>query len=264
MKMTMEIKTIDQAIEFLGVKICVYGPAGSGKTVLATTCGAPTLIMSAESGLLSIRNIAAEIKQRVGIIEIKNNHDVGNAYERLSNEKLADWLVIDSGSEICETLLASKKKGAVDPRKAYGEMADEFLEMLRLFRDIPHYNVLMTFKQGRVKDEVSGITKYAPMLPGKQAEGQIPYMFDEVFALRVEPDAEGNMVRILQTGLDISYDCKDRSGSLEMFEIANIEHIAKKIDLATNGISQPNSTNEAPLQSVTEMLDAEPIRPEDQ
>jgi hypothetical protein len=229
----MEIQTIDQAVEFSGIKIAVYSPAGGGKTVLSTTCGAPTIMLVNEAGLLSVRNLPPEIKQYIGIIKVTSNEDVGAAYNYLANEKVADWIVIDSASEVCETLLASKKKGAADPRKAYGEMADEYLEMIRMFRDIPHYNVLMTFKQGRVTDSVTNVTTYAPLLPGRQADVQIPYMFDELFALRVEPDEKGDLHRILQTGRDVSFECKDRSGSLAMYEIANIAHIAQKINNAS-------------------------------
>ena len=56
-------------------------------------------------------------------------------------------------------------------------------------------------------------------------------MFDEIFALRVEPDPQnpGQFVRVLQTGRDVAYDCKDRSGLLDMFELPNIANIARKI-----------------------------------
>jgi len=246
----MEIQTIDQALEYSGIKLAVYSPAGFGKTVLSCTCGAPTIIISNESGLLSVRNLPAEKKKNIGIIKVTSSEEVGTAYNMLAAQRLADWIVIDSSSEVCETLLASKKKGLADPRKAYGEMADEFLEMLRMFRDLPGYNVMMTFKQGRLKDEVTGITSYGPLLPGKQADVQVPYLFDELFALRVEPDGEGNMVRVLQTGQDVSYNCKDRSGSLEMYEIANIAHIAQKIGHAVPSVvTEIDPVLTAPIQT---------------
>jgi hypothetical protein len=248
--MKMEIQTIDQALQYSGIKICVYSVAGGGKTVLSCTCGAPTIVISNEAGLLSLRNLPEEVKRNVGVIVVHSSTDVGHAYNMLAARRIADWIVIDSASEVCETLLADKKKGAADPRKAYGEMADEFLEMIRMFRDLPGYNVLMTFKQGRVKDDITGVTTYGPLLPGKQADVQVPYLFDEVFALRVENDGAGNMVRILQTGRDISYEGKDRSGSLEMFEIANIAHIAQKIGHAVPSvISEIDPALAAPIQT---------------
>lgn len=226
----MEIETLDVAIGHTGKKICVYGPAGAGKTVLSSTTGKPTIILSAEAGLLSLQDVPAEIKNQIGVMQIKSTEDVGRAYEKLVAEQIADWLVIDTGSEIAEVLLSDKKKESNDPRKAYGDMADEMMDMIRVFRDIPGYNVLMTFKQTRVTDQVTNITSYGPMMPGRQVGQQIPYLFDEVFALRVVDDGQGGVTRVLQTGKDVQYECKDRSGRLAMFEIANIEHIAAKIE----------------------------------
>ncbi len=225
----MEIETVDKAIHDTGIKICVHGPAGVGKTVLASTCGAPTILLSAEAGLLSLSGVSDSAKSQIGVMQIHTSEDVGVAYNRLMAEKLADWVVIDSLSEIAEVLLSDKKKGVNDPRKAYGEMADEMMDMIRLFRDMPGYNVMMTAKQTRYTDGSSGTSMYIPMLPGKQVPDQIPYMFDELFALRVIPDAEGNMQRVLQTGRDVQYEAKDRSGKLAMYEYASIESIAAKI-----------------------------------
>ena len=58
---------------------------------------------------------------------------------------------------------------------------------------------------------------------------KVAYLFDEVFALRVEKDAEGNPSRWLQTGADLQYSAKDRSGALNLFEPADLGAIAMKI-----------------------------------
>jgi len=227
----MKIETVDEAIEVSGVKLCVYSFAGAGKTVLTSTTGGTMIVLSAESGLLSLKNIAQEIKANMRIIQIKTLRDLGEAYNWLMSSKMADWVSIDSGSEIAEVLLTQKKGSSKDGRAAYGDMADEMMEMFRLLRDMPHYNMLMTAKMTRVKDENTGITSYVPMFPGKILTNQVPYMFDEIFALRVEPDPQnpGRFVRVLQTDRDVAYDCKDRSGMLDMFEPASLEHIARKI-----------------------------------
>lgn len=228
----MKIETVDDVILATGIKILVYGPAGSGKTVLCSTCPGNKIILSAEAGLLSLKGLPQDKKSSMGILQINSVADVGTAYSMLAEKKLADWLCIDSTSEISETLLSTLKKGNPDPRKAYMEMADQMLDMTRMFRDIPEYNILVTCKQTRVTDDGTGITTYGPWMPGRQVDQQLPYMFDEVFALRVEPDGqgEGKFVRILQTDQDTSYIAKDRSGKLDMFEVADIEHIANKIN----------------------------------
>ncbi len=228
----MNIETIDQAIDFNGHKICVYGMAGSGKTVLSATTGANTVILSAEAGLRSLKNAPPEIKERLAVIQIKNLFDMGEAFVWLQSQRQSDWLVIDSISEIAEVVLSTAKEGTKDPRGAYGDMADDMMKLIRALRDLPGYNVMMTAKMGRIKDDHTKITSYVPMLPGKQLTNQIPYMFDEILALRVEPHPEtpGAFVRVLQTGRDLMYDCKDRSGSLALFEPADLAHIVAKME----------------------------------
>jgi len=227
----MKIETVDEAIELTGVKLCVYSFAGAGKTVLTSTTGETIIVLSAESGLLSLKNAPPEIKANMRIIQIKTLQDLGEAYKWLMSGKMADWVAIDSGSEIAEVLLTQKKGTSKDGRAAYGDMADDMMETFRLLRDMPHYNMLMTAKMTRLKDDFTGITSYVPMFPGKILTSQVPYMFDEIFALRVEqnPKDPTQLVRVLQTGKDISYDCKDRSGMLDMFEPADLAHVARKI-----------------------------------
>jgi len=58
---------------------------------------------------------------------------------------------------------------------------------------------------------------------------EISYLFDEVFALRVETDENGNLYRVLQTGRDRNYDAKDRSDALDLFEEPNLKKIKNKI-----------------------------------
>lgn len=238
-----QLQTIDEAIGQTGIKICVYGPAGAGKTVLSTTANVPTIILSAEAGLLSIKNIPKERKDLCRVWQIKTLTDMHSAFTWLQQEKRAEWLMIDSISEIAEVLLGVKKGELADKRAAYGDMADDMLDTIRALRDLPFYNVMMTAKQQYWKDERTGITRFVPMLPGQVLTKQIAYMFDEMFALRVEPNPNYDsstmsedqaVMRVLQTGLDIGYECKDRSGLLSMFEPANIELVAAKINGTIN------------------------------
>lgn len=231
--MTLQLQTIDEAIDQTGIKACVFGPAGAGKTYLISTILQPTIVLSAEAGLLSLKNVSQEVKDLTRVLQIKTWQDMDQALAWLQSAKQADWLVVDSISEIAEVLLSVKKGENKDPRKAYGDMADDMMKTIRDLRDLPNYNVLMTAKQTRLTDEVTNITSYVPFLPGQQLGKQIPYMFDEMFALRVEndPNNPGELYRVLQTGRDLMYECKDRSGTLDMFEPANIEHIANKINV---------------------------------
>lgn len=232
--MPIELVTVDEAIEYNGVKVCVFSLAGAGKTVLTSTTGGTMIVLSAESGLLSLKQLPPHLKANMRIIIIKNLDELKQAYAWLLTARQSDWVAIDSGSEIAEVLLTAKKGLSNDPRKAYGDMADEMMDTFRKIRDLPNYNVVMTAKLTRIKDEHTGITYCAPMFPGKILTAQVPYLFDEIFAIRVEqnpqfPQDPSQVVRVLQTGRDVMYDCKDRSGMLDMFEPASLEHIARKI-----------------------------------
>ena len=242
----MKLETVDEAIEFNGLKCCVYGLAGAGKTVLTSTVDGTIIVLSAESGLRSLKNAPAEVKERMRIVQIKTIAELNEAHAWLASGKMSDWIGIDSGSEIAEVLLSVKKGENKDPRAAYGDMADEMMKTFRDIRDLPNYNVIMTAKMTRIKDDFTNITSYVPMFPGKILTNQVPYMFDEIFALRVEQDPTdpAKLVRVLQTGRDISYDCKDRSGMLDMFEPASLAHITRKIQGIPVAIPAAVSTTE--------------------
>lgn len=216
--------TRDAALD--GIKILVHGPAGAGKTSLCGTTGGSTLIISAESGLLSLRAFD------IPVLEVKTLDQLYEAYQFVTETdegKAFQWVCLDSISEIAEVVLNHEKKTAKDPRQAYGALAEKMTDILRAFRDLPGRNVYFACKQERAKDEQSGAMLYFPSMPGNMLKQGVGYFFDEVFALRVEKDAEGNPTRWLQTNRDYNYEAKDRSGSLDMFEPADLSAIAAKI-----------------------------------
>ncbi|OBX73768.1 AAA family ATPase [Moraxella atlantae] len=233
--MAVKITTTRQAAASNGVKICVYGQAGAGKTVLCATTGKPdkTIILSAEAGLLSIRD--ADIP----VIEIKTIDDLTEAYLWLTKTpegQAFEWICLDSISEIAEVVLNAAKKATKDPRQAYGEMQEKVEDIIRAFRDIPR-NVYFAAKMESYQDD-NGVVRYQPLLPGKKLPQQLPYFFDEVFFLRVEKDAQGTTKRWLQTQPDVKYHAKDRSGALNAAEEPFLQTIAEKIQ----GKIEPNVT----------------------
>lgn len=229
--MAIKLTTTRQSAADNGVKIMVHGPAGAGKTVLCATTEAPTVIISAEAGLLSLRNTD------IPVIEVKTIQDVQDAYQFITEAAEAKdfrWVCLDSISEIAEVCLMNEKNQMVngkkvDPRQAYGALQEHMSHLIRAFRDLPGRNVYFSCKQERIKDEQTGSIFYGPSLPGQKLGQGIAYFFDEVFALRVEKDPEGNPYRALQTGRDFNFEAKDRSGALDPFEAPNLAAIAAKI-----------------------------------
>lgn len=223
--MAIQLKSTKDLARANGIKILTYGGAGAGKTTLCATTGEPTVIISAESGLLSLHGTD------IAVIEVTTIADVHEAYAYLLTEEGQQfrWVCLDSISEIAEVVLSNEKKISKDPRQAYGALQEQMGDLLRAFRDLPGRNIYMSCKMDRQKDEATGSMLYSPSMPGAKLGQSIPYLFDEVFCLRVERDAEGNQQRMLQTFRDYNFDAKDRSGRLDPFEQPNLAAIAAKI-----------------------------------
>ena len=207
-----------------GVKLLVYGQAGAGKTSLIPTLPNP-IVLSAEGGLLSIQD--AELPY----LEITTMAELQEAYKWLTESAEAaqfESVAIDSISEIAEVCLNYEKKVNKDPRAAYGAMQEQMADIIRVFRDLPAKHVYMSAKLEKTQDEM-GRVLYAPSMPGNKTGQSLPYFFDEVLALRVEKDAEGNSQRALMCDSDGLWLAKDRSGKLESWEAPDLSMIIAKI-----------------------------------
>ena len=214
-----------------GVKILVYGQAGAGKTTMIKTLPNP-IILSAEAGLLPL----AELD--IPFIQISTPQDMYEAYSFLRGRPEGiESVAIDSLSEIAEVWLSNITKTGnngqplKDKRQAYGEMANQMIDLVRAFRDLP-LNVYMTATQERAQDEDTGYMLYTPSLPGKQLPGKLPYLFDEVFCLLTHKNEDGSVQRALLTSGDMKYTAKDRSGKLSAYEPPDLSAVINKIKSA--------------------------------
>jgi len=206
-----------------GVKMLVYGQAGAGKTSLIRTLPDP-IVLSAEGGLLSIQD--ADLPY----IEIASMDDLKEAFEWMSTPDGLNFksVALDSISEIAEVVLNHEKKIAKDPRQAYGAMQEQMADIIRAFRDLPGRHVYMSAKLEKSTDEMGRIL-YAPSMPGNKTGQSLPYFFDEVLALRVEKDADGNTQRAIMCDSDGLWLAKDRSGKLGAWEAPDLGEIIAKI-----------------------------------
>jgi len=220
----------------------VSGPTGAGKTYLARTCPGRTLIISAEAGLLSLRDVAIDVKEIGSIADLKEAwaylHKGGHGYE---------WVYIDSLSEIAERSLFEwseyeERQDKPNGMRAYGNMAKQMIGLTKAFRDLP-YNVWFSAQQSR-EDCDDGIPRMAATVPGKMFQQKLPYLFDEVLVMHVGRDDNGKPVRWLQTDRDQNYDAKDRSGALNLQEPADLGIIHRKIMGKPAAPSADNTTND--------------------
>jgi len=106
---------------------------------------------------------------------------------------------------------------------------EQVSDLIRAFRDIFGKNVYMSAKLEKSQDEMGRIL-YAPSMPGNKTGQQLPYFFDEVLALRVERDADGNVQRALMCDGDGLWQAKDRSGKLAAWEAPDLGAIIEKIN----------------------------------
>lgn len=221
--MAINVKTTG-SLSAEGVKLLVYGQAGAGKTSLIPTLPNP-IVLSAEGGLLSIQSA------NVPFIEITSMEHLKEAYKWLTESAEAKGfqsVALDSISEIAEVVLNFEKKATKDPRQAYGAMQEQMADIIRAFRDLPGRHVYMSAKLEKSQDEM-GRMLYAPSMPGNKTGQQLPYFFDEVLALRVEKDGDGNTQRALMCDSDGLWLAKDRSGRLGAWEAPDLGAIIAKI-----------------------------------
>jgi phage nucleotide-binding protein len=221
--MAINVKTTG-SLSANGVKVLVYGQAGAGKTSLIKTLPSP-IVLSAEGGLLSIQD--ADLP----FIEITSMTELQEAYTWLTSSdeaKAYKSVALDSISEIAEVCLNTEKKATKDPRQAYGAMQEQMADIIRAFRDLPGRHVYMSAKLEKTQDEM-GRVLYAPSMPGNKTGQALPYFFDEVLALRVEKDGDGNTQRALMCDSDGLWLAKDRSGKLDAWEAPDLSAVIAKI-----------------------------------
>ena len=229
--MALTFSTTDKEATDQGVKVLVYAESGAGKTVLCATAPRP-IILSAESGLLSLKAF------KIPVIKIVTLADMEEAYNwiKAGKQGASDFktVCLDSITEMGEVVLANAKKTVKDPRQAYGELIEKITRLIKQFRDLEGKNVYMSAKLDRSKDEISGMTMFGPSMPGQKMGPSMPYLFDEVFNLRVLQTSEGVKYRALITQPDLQYVAKDRSGKLAAIEPPDLAKVFNKI----HGVTQ--------------------------
>lgn len=201
----------------------IYGPPGSGKTTLGGSAAlrVKTLIISAESGLLSLQNLRDKDGKapEIDYIKIKNFHDLEDAFHFLKNDKHTyQAVVIDSLTEIqrvCkDAILESTKRDALQMAD-WGTLALKIERMVRAFRDMPMH-LIVTALEDSETDKITGEVKVWPALQGS-VQKQLPAYFDLVlysFTREIGEGQERRTVHSVLTQNSGKYVAKDRSGKL--------------------------------------------------
>jgi len=224
----MKIQKVNEVASIHGLKCLLFGMPGSGKTVMSTTTPEPdkTLIVSAESGLLSIKDSSLDV------VVVNDLNTMKEVFEYLiAHPGKYTWLIIDSLSEIAELIMGEEKASNRDGRQAYGALADRMIAMCKAYRNLSGLNVVFISKEQQIPDDFLP-TVNQPLFPGARIGKELPYMMDEVLCLRTRTNEEtGEVERMVQCRQDENYPAiKDRSGKLDTMEPANWAHIYNKIN----------------------------------
>jgi hypothetical protein len=161
-------------------KVVLYGPPGSGKTTAAATWPKP-LFLSAESGLLSVRDKA------IDVMTIDQWEDLEGAFAYLKHEK-HEYLsvVIDSLTEVQKKLneyivraFPGVKRGynGLVSESDWGANIDKMRMLCRAFRDLPMNVVFITLNQDV---QVDGENVTRPALNGKTLPDELCGWVDAV------------------------------------------------------------------------------------
>jgi len=202
----------------------VTGKSGIGKTTIVKTLPGKTLILSFESGLLSLQN------SEIDFIDMTRDDRLLNNAQRM--KKLTEcmhWLekgteydniYVDSLSELSSIFLEFYKT-QTDGFQLWGAVKDALMKFCRTLRDMD-YVVGMTSLVKEEQDLKTG--RWFKIDIPTTAATKIEQFFDEIFFMTIDNDE-----RVLITETSTNTTAKDRSGKLEQIEKPDLGVIMEKI-----------------------------------
>jgi len=225
----MEIKTLKNELP-KRINALVFGSSGVGKTTLAKTLKGKTLIINAESGLLSLNGEEIDYVTIDGKTAKDKVTLLGQVLRELQSGVEYDNIFIDSLTEINQIFieyhfdLINWDKSKALP--TWGDVARSMRGFIKSFRDLSQYSVFMTALDKIDKDEI-GRRFITPDINGALAKSAAQF-FDEVFYY-TKIEKEDKQVRVLVTEGTDKFIAKDRSGKLEQLMAPDLGVIQEKI-----------------------------------
>jgi AAA domain len=259
----LPIITADQRLaEPRGIKGCIFGPSGIGKTSLLWTLNATTtLFMDLEAGDLAIEGWQGDtIRPRTW----KECRDfavfIGGPNPALRNDqtysqthydavcaKYGDPAALDRYQTIFIDSITvagrlcfqwckgqpdafSEKTGKPDMRGAYGLHGREMIGWLTHLQHTRAKNVWFVGILDQKLDDFNRKV-FSPQIDGSKTGLELPGIVDQVITMTEITDANGQAQRVFvcQTLNQWGYPAKDRSGRLETLEMPHLGKLMEKI-----------------------------------
>lgn len=240
-------------------KTLLYGHHGWGKTtqfIHYQQHFGSGFILSGESGLSSIRDAGIDYLPFTSFGDASNPEENQYSFIDIFKWMLTEdfksrqykWVGIDSLTELSDMSMAhatkvaeaeAKKSGkAVNGFQIFSDHAKNLIGACKAMRDMPcHFLVTALAKEGQ---DDAGNVEYWPMVSGKQAQQQLPGIFDNVFCgVRHTSDAhsagEGKVIRYVVTEEYNGWKGKVRDEKRRLKPVeqtGNIVALFKKMDMA--------------------------------
>ena len=238
-------------------RICalLIGPAGIGKTsqircllgqdyqngawVQSGFQPEKVLVLSAESGLLCVRDLVAS--GQVEGFEVRSLADFQEALRFCLSPEFREagyrWVFLDSLTEIaarCAEDLQKKYPSKSDSFKLWGEYSQTMTDIIKTFRDLSGVNVVFTCLLAVEKDD-AGRRFPVPDISGSGLKNRLTSYFDEVLVMERlvlnvgNPEAPTMQeVLVFNTKNPVGL-AKDRSGKLAETEYPSLLSVRNKI-----------------------------------
>lgn len=241
-----------------GVKMVIFGSYGVGKTSLLKTIEEPTLCLDFEAGLLAVQDWhgdslsirtweeARDVACLIGGVNPASYDVYGSRHFAAIKDKYKDCdfskykcIFIDSITIASKLCLAwcktrpesfSEKSGKPDLRGTYGLLANEMSAWVSQFQHIPDKDIVFVGLLDQKTDEL-GKTTWMPQIEGSKTAIELPAVLDEVISMVIIRDSNDEMCRkfVCHTMNPVGYPAKDRSGKLNMLEVADLGRLLNKI-----------------------------------
>ena len=261
--MSLPIISADQRLqEKRGIKGCIFGKIGLGKTSLLWTLDAQkTLFFDLEAGDLAVegwsgdtirpktweecRDFACFIGGSNPAVQSdkpysqKHYDEVCQRYGDKTVLDKYDTIFIDSitvAGRLCfgwcknQPEATSDKKGTPDIRNAYGIHAQELINWITHLQHTRDKNIWFVGIIDEKTDDC-GRRYYAPQIEGSKAGLELPGIVDQVITLAEVIPANGSAYRAFfcQTINPYGYPAKDRSRRLDVMEEPHLGKLMAKI-----------------------------------